>query len=92
MMKWETNEYDFLRKMAAPMKLKFEKYWDECCLLLSVVAMLDPRYKMSLVMYYYNKIHSSLAAPYIENVCNVVFDLFIEYEDCLFHSKVESSQ
>ncbi|KAL4578341.1 hypothetical protein LXL04_014462 [Taraxacum kok-saghyz] len=92
MMKWETSEYDFLQKMATPMKLKFEKYWDECCLVLSVAVVLDPRYKMNLVEYYYNKIHSSLAASYIENVRCVVFELFNEYDDCLSCSKGESTQ
>ncbi|KAL4573396.1 hypothetical protein LXL04_020199 [Taraxacum kok-saghyz] len=92
MMKWETSEYDFLQKMATPMKLKFEKYWDECCLVLSVAVVLDPRYKMNLVEYYYNKIHSSLAASYIENVRCAVFELFNEYDDCLSCSKGESTQ
>ena len=71
------------------MKLKFEKYWNECCLVLAVVVVFDPRYKMSLVEYYYNKIHDSLAVTYVEHVRNALLELFNEYDEVDF--KVESS-
>ncbi|KAL4559929.1 hypothetical protein LXL04_032075 [Taraxacum kok-saghyz] len=75
-MKWESSEYEFLRKMANPMKLKFEKYWNECCLVLAVAVVFDPMYKMSLVEYYYNKIHGSLVVTYVEHVRNALLELF----------------
>ncbi|CAH1413396.1 unnamed protein product [Lactuca virosa] len=90
MMKWETNEYQFLRKMANPMKIKFEKYWNECSLVLSVVVF-DPKYKISLVEYYYNKIHGSLAISYVEKVHSALLELFNEYDEYLSHYKEESS-
>lgn len=91
MMKWETSEYLFLRNMVNPMKIKFDKYWNECSLVLSVAVVFDPRYKLSLVEYYYNKIHGSLAISYVEKVRSALFEIFNEYDECLSHSKVESS-
>ncbi|KAL4555140.1 hypothetical protein LXL04_037751 [Taraxacum kok-saghyz] len=87
MMMWESSEYEFLRKMANPMKLKFEKYWNECCLVLAIAVVFDPRYKMSLVEYYYNKIHGSLAVTYVEHVRNALLELFNEYDEVDFKKK-----
>ena len=41
---------------------KFEKYWNEIHLMLVVVVVLDPRYKMVLIHFYFPKIYGDTAA------------------------------
>ncbi|KAG8371364.1 hypothetical protein BUALT_Bualt13G0080000 [Buddleja alternifolia] len=48
MTEWEHSEYDFIRHMAGPMKIKFDKYWDKCCLVLAVAVVFDPRVRDTL--------------------------------------------
>ena len=38
-------EEDFMRSMSMKMKGKFDKYWGNCNLLISMACVLDPRYK-----------------------------------------------
>ncbi|KAI5663970.1 hypothetical protein M9H77_23293 [Catharanthus roseus] len=65
--------------MVGPMKQKFEKYWEESCLVLGIAVVLDPRFKMNLVEFYYYAIYGSDAYRYVERVKNVFQDLYIEY-------------
>ncbi|XP_072076617.1 zinc finger BED domain-containing protein RICESLEEPER 2-like [Arachis hypogaea] len=37
----------FIKEMAAKMKLKFDKYWSECNLLMAIATVLDPRCKLT---------------------------------------------
>ncbi|KAG8387229.1 hypothetical protein BUALT_Bualt03G0231500 [Buddleja alternifolia] len=39
---------------------KYNKYWDTCHIMMGVVAVLDPRYKMILVKFYFRKIYKSV--------------------------------
>lgn len=39
----------YIKAMVGKMNLKFEKYWGECNLLISIAAVLDPRCKMKLI-------------------------------------------
>lgn len=39
----------FMREMAAPMKLKFDKYWGQCNLLMGIASVLDSRCKFHVV-------------------------------------------
>ncbi|XP_039126915.1 zinc finger BED domain-containing protein RICESLEEPER 3-like [Dioscorea cayenensis subsp. rotundata] len=43
------DDNDFMRQMAARMIRKFDKYWGDNNLLISIAAILDPRNKMTLV-------------------------------------------
>ena len=65
--------------MAGPMKEKFEKYWDQCCLVLDIVVAFDPRFKLDLVEFYYYKIYGHDSTKYVDRVRNAVSDLFVEY-------------
>ena len=49
--------------MALKMKKKFDKYWGSCNLLISIGAVLDPRYKMKLLKFSFNSIYSTDEAP-----------------------------
>ncbi|KAL3516862.1 hypothetical protein ACH5RR_023764 [Cinchona calisaya] len=65
--------------MVSPMKEKFEKYWDECCLVLAIAMVIDPRFKLSLVEYNYNAIYGKNAKKYVDRVRSAMVDLFVEY-------------
>ncbi|KAL3528226.1 hypothetical protein ACH5RR_012882 [Cinchona calisaya] len=65
--------------MASPMKEKFEKYWDECCLVLVIAVVFDPRFKLALVEYNYNSIYGENAKKYVDRVRCAIADLFVEY-------------
>ncbi|KAL3516783.1 hypothetical protein ACH5RR_023685 [Cinchona calisaya] len=76
---WENSGHDFIRNMAGPMKEKFEKYWDECCLVLAIAVVFDPRLKLALVEYNYNAIYGENAKKYVDRVRSAIVDLFVEY-------------
>ncbi|KAI5658555.1 hypothetical protein M9H77_27348 [Catharanthus roseus] len=60
--------YESLDVMASPMKQKFEKYREESCLVLGIAVVLDPKFKMNLVEFYYDAIYGSDAYRYVERV------------------------
>ncbi|KAL3523930.1 hypothetical protein ACH5RR_016764 [Cinchona calisaya] len=76
---WENSDHDFIRNMAVPMKEKFEKYWDECCLVLAIAVVFDLRFKLALVEYNYNAIYGENAKKYVDRVRSAIVDLFVEY-------------
>ncbi|MBA0643878.1 hypothetical protein Goklo_028130 [Gossypium klotzschianum] len=43
----------WMRQMADKMQIKFDKYWGECNLLISIGAILDPKNKMKLIDFKY---------------------------------------
>ncbi|XP_058776722.1 zinc finger BED domain-containing protein RICESLEEPER 2-like [Vicia villosa] len=49
----------FMREMAGPMKLKFDKYWGECNMLMAIASVLDPRCKFHMVNICFPKIYTS---------------------------------
>lgn len=67
--------------MATPMKLKFNKYKEQYSLIVAVVVVFYPRFKMNLVHFYYAKVHGSDACNYVEKVRNTLFDLYNEYAE-----------
>ncbi|KAK9031747.1 hypothetical protein V6N11_056037 [Hibiscus sabdariffa] len=73
---------DFLSSLAAKMKAKFDKYWSKCSLSLAVAAILDPRFKMKLVEYYYSQIYGSTALDRIKEVSDGLKELFNTYTIC----------
>lgn len=70
---------DFIRSLAEKMKGKFDKYWGKCGSALAIPAILDPRFKMKLVEYYYKQIYDSEAPDRIREVSENVRELFNEY-------------
>lgn len=80
---WCKNLDDFISSLAARMRSKFEEYWERCSLSLAVAAMLDPRFKMKLVEYYYAQIYGSGAPNRIDDVFELVKALYNEHSICL---------
>ena len=80
----DRNEY--MRSMATKMIVKFDKYWGDTNLMMSIAAILDPRYKMKLINFCFlimYPLHSTVdrlgAGYHIEYVLTVLKKLFEAY-------------
>ncbi|KAG5544434.1 hypothetical protein RHGRI_017006 [Rhododendron griersonianum] len=82
---------EMMREMAAQMIEKYEKYWTIIHSILGVAAVLDPRFKMKLVEYYFNRIYGEGAIFEIERVHNYCKELLKEYEVKLNNGGIASS-
>ncbi|KAL8046698.1 hypothetical protein ABFX02_08G192756 [Erythranthe guttata] len=76
---WCKTPDDFLSSVALKMKLKFDTYWSKCSLVLAIATILDPRFKMKLVEYYFKQIYGSAASDQIKEVSAGLRELFNEY-------------
>ncbi|XP_031093017.1 zinc finger BED domain-containing protein RICESLEEPER 1-like [Ipomoea triloba] len=76
---WCKSADEFLGDIATKMKAKFDQYWNKCSQSLAIAAILDPRFKMKLVEYYYPQIYGSDAPNHIKAVSDAVRQLFNEY-------------
>ncbi|XP_074369976.1 zinc finger BED domain-containing protein RICESLEEPER 2-like [Apium graveolens] len=72
--------------MAEKMLLKFEKYWDVIHGVVGVSTVLDPRYKLEVLQFYFDKIFGACALAEVEKVRDLCFSLLREY-----HQKLNSS-
>lgn len=80
----------YMMEMARKMKLKFDKYWGECNLLISIAAVLDPRNKMKLIEFAFQSIYKEDDANrYVITVQNCLYELYKEYVDA--HALATSS-
>uniref|UniRef100_A0A803LFS5 BED-type domain-containing protein n=1 Tax=Chenopodium quinoa TaxID=63459 RepID=A0A803LFS5_CHEQI len=52
---WLLSPHDYVRKMADIMLHKYNKYWASVNGLMGVATILDPRYKMALIRFYFAK-------------------------------------
>ncbi|XP_039138800.1 zinc finger BED domain-containing protein RICESLEEPER 2-like [Dioscorea cayenensis subsp. rotundata] len=70
----------FIFDMVANMKIKFDKYWGECNLLMAIGAILDPRCKMRVIEFCFPKMYTPHEAhAYILDVKNCLYELYSEY-------------
>nr|GMC69259.1 zinc finger BED domain-containing protein RICESLEEPER 2-like [Ipomoea batatas] len=76
----EFHHEELIRDMIEKMKTKFDKYWGDCNLLMSIGAILDPRYKIRLVDFAFNQIYNANDARInVMKVRDALHDLFYEY-------------
>lgn len=74
------SEKEYMKVMALKMKIKFDKYWGECNLLMALGAVLDPRYKMTLIDCCFPEIYmESEAARNSSIVLQSLYELYKEY-------------
>ncbi|XP_074556843.1 zinc finger BED domain-containing protein RICESLEEPER 1-like [Curcuma longa] len=74
------DEESFMVEMANKMKAKFDKYWGDSDLLISITVVLDSRNKMKLIEWYFSEIYSaSDAIEHISTVCETLHMLYNEY-------------
>lgn len=50
---WMKSSNCLIRVMAEKMMAKYQKYWEDCNVILGIAAVLDPRYKIKLIEYYF---------------------------------------
>ena len=67
--------------MAESMLTKFNSYWANVSVVMAITAILDPRYKMKLLEFYYPKIYGGNSDLEIEKIKNLCYDLLDEYGD-----------
>ncbi|XP_031270899.1 zinc finger BED domain-containing protein RICESLEEPER 2-like isoform X2 [Pistacia vera] len=74
------DENEFIQDMVKKMKDKFDKYWEECNLLMAIAAVLDPRCKMKVIDFCFSKMYPKHEAR--ENILRVqeaLSELYGEY-------------
>lgn len=79
---WCRSSDSFFSSMALKMKSRFDKYWSKCSLALAVAAILDPRFKMKLIEYYYSQIYGSTFLDRMKEVSDGIKELFNAYSIC----------
>ncbi|XP_031268523.1 zinc finger BED domain-containing protein RICESLEEPER 2-like [Pistacia vera] len=72
----------FIQTMIWKMKEKFDKYWGECNLLMSVAAILDPRLKMRVIEWAFPKMYSQAESrANMDIVRDALYEVYREYVD-----------
>ncbi|GAB4857221.1 hypothetical protein Ancab_040519 [Ancistrocladus abbreviatus] len=89
LIEWCKSSDKFINAMAFKMKDKFDNYWKKCCLSLAIAAILDPRFKMKLVEYYYPQIFGNSAQDHIKEVSDTIKELFDEYSIGLTSASID---
>lgn len=56
---WEYSDYEYIREMGLKMREKFDAYWLDSNLVMSIGVVLDPRYKARWVEFRYKKMYGS---------------------------------
>ncbi|XP_022868078.1 zinc finger BED domain-containing protein RICESLEEPER 1-like, partial [Olea europaea var. sylvestris] len=77
---WLESPYVEVQMMATNMMEKFNKYWSDIHGVLALAAVLDPRYKMMLVKFYYPRIFNHNAASEIDKIYQVCSKLVHDYQ------------
>ncbi|KAH7663375.1 Tam3-transposase (Ac family) protein [Dioscorea alata] len=77
---WLTSSNVVIQRMATKMMDKFKCYWSVIHDIMGVATILDPRYKMSLLEYYYQKLYPADAFHETRRIRKLCYDLFSDYE------------
>ena len=78
---WSLSSSEMISMVAESMLAKFNSYWANVSVVMAVAAILDPRYKMKLLEFYYPNIYGNNSDLEIEKIKNLCYDLLDEYED-----------
>lgn len=82
LIEWCKNPDEYLNSLALKMKNKFDEFWRNCSLALAIAAILDARFKMKLVEYYYPQIYGVTAQDRIDDVNDRIKALYSEHALC----------
>ena len=77
---WLSCEIEVIRTMASKMVENFDKYWLVIRGVIGVAVVLDPRYKMSVLEYYFEKLYGDKAEDEVDRVRHICYDLLQEYQ------------
>ncbi|CAN0829998.1 Zinc finger BED domain-containing protein RICESLEEPER 2 [Linum grandiflorum] len=78
---WAADSHPFVSQMAVKMIEKFDKYWSVIHNVLSVAAVLDPRYKMALLNFYFPLVYGTNSSSELFKVRKLLEDLVNDYKD-----------
>ncbi|XP_062099771.1 zinc finger BED domain-containing protein RICESLEEPER 2-like [Humulus lupulus] len=73
------SDDSYLSSMGSLMIEKFEKYWKDFSIILTIAVVLDPRYKLNFVDYAYTKVYGVKGSPQFLEVKEHLHKLFSEY-------------
>ncbi|XP_050381108.1 zinc finger BED domain-containing protein DAYSLEEPER-like [Argentina anserina] len=73
------SEDSFVSSLIRPLYEKFDRYWENCCLVLAIAVIMDPRYKRQFVDFTLSKIYGENAENWIKLVYDGLHELFHEY-------------
>lgn len=91
LMEWVLESDVTIRTMAHKMLEKFDKYWDIIHGIMGVACVLDPRYKLMMLECCYNAIFAFNVDEKVQDVKEICYSLFHEYENKVKNSRVSSS-
>ncbi|KAJ3686466.1 hypothetical protein LUZ61_015630 [Rhynchospora tenuis] len=77
--KMSNSKHAFIVNMSHDMLAKWEKYWKAGSVLLAIACVLDPRCKIDVVEYYFDKLNPAHCSKFIENLKVCLTQLFNEY-------------
>ncbi|XP_042460242.1 zinc finger BED domain-containing protein RICESLEEPER 1-like [Zingiber officinale] len=76
-----SSEDTIVSSIAKKIHETFDKYWKDCSLVLAIVVVVDPRFKLKLVEFCFSKIYGEDSAKYVKVVNDSIQKLYIEYTD-----------
>ncbi|KAG5565319.1 hypothetical protein RHGRI_001273 [Rhododendron griersonianum] len=77
---WVCCGIDVVEEMALNMLEKYDKYWNNTHGFLAIAVVLDPRFKMSLIKYYYKRIYGEHGVGIAEDIRRRCYDLLTLYQ------------
>ena len=77
---WMYSNCEKIRVMTDSMIGKFEKYWSIVHGFMAMAAVLDPRFKMKLIEYYFDLLYGDGAQKEIENVRSFCYDMLKDHQ------------
>ncbi|CAH9074967.1 unnamed protein product [Cuscuta europaea] len=78
---WTVCGIPTVQLMASNMILKFDKYWSDVNGIMGVAAILDPRYNLLMLEYYFGKIYSITSEFEVEKIVDFCRELVKQYEE-----------
>ncbi|KAK3189280.1 hypothetical protein Dsin_028841 [Dipteronia sinensis] len=80
MSKWLTSRYDEIKLITSNAIAKFEQYWNVINGMISVATVLDPRFKMKVLKFFFPQIYGDNSSFEMEKVCEICYGLVKEYQ------------
>ncbi|CAJ2662136.1 unnamed protein product [Trifolium pratense] len=77
---WIGSSNKSIAEMAKNMLQKFDKYWSVTHDIMGVATVLDPRYKMELLEYYYEKLYGQDSLEQVRRIQKLCYDLIADYQ------------
>nr|KAJ0184752.1 hypothetical protein LSAT_V11C900462970 [Lactuca sativa] len=76
LLSWKVSDNEVIKSMASTMLTKFEKYRNVIHNVMSVAIVLDPRYKLNLINYFFLKLYGEGTRSEIMQIRDIITELF----------------